>query len=924
MNKKLFLIDGHAMVYRAHYAFINRPLINSKGINTSAIAGFVRIVWDILKRYEPSHIGVCFDPEGPTFRHLQYEPYKANRDKQPEDISIAIPIIKDIMDGFQIPVFEVSGFEADDVIGTLAKKAEEKGFEVFMVTPDKDYGQLVSEKIFMYKPGRQGEEEILGVDEILKKWEIKRIDQVIDMLGIQGDSVDNIPGVRGIGPKGAVKLLDLYDNLEGIYEHLDEIKGATKSKLENARKEALLSKDLATIKTDVPLTFDLTDLQRSPMNKEKLSGLFKELEFRTIARTILSETQQPGVQQSLFDDQVPKTEGKKEQKAYSIAKHSYETAKKDYHLVDTHEGMRKLVDELKASDSFCFDTETTSLDPSRAELVGIAFSARANLAYYVPVPKEKDKMDEIVSIFRPLLENERIVKVGQNIKYDIQILKWHGVDVRGPFFDTMIAHYLLEPDQRHKLDYLSETLLNYKMIPIEELIGKRGKKQLSMRDIDPRKVAEYAAEDADITYQLKELLETQIVEAGLQSVFEEIEMPLIPVLASMEYEGVRVDAEMLKNYSVKLAETIESIEKEIYDNAGLRFNIASPKQVGEVLFDRMKIPYRWRKTSSGQYSTSEEKLVELAKDHKMVYRILEYRKLQKLKNTYVDTLPELIHPATGRIHSSYNQARAATGRLSSERPNLQNIPIRDEAGREIRKAFKPADDEHILMAADYSQIELRLIAEMSGEEAMLEAFESGQDIHRTTAARVYQVPLDQVTSDQRRNAKTVNFSIIYGAGATNLSQQLNIKRAEAKTLIENYFKQYQGLKQYMDNTLDFARENGYVQTMLGRKRILRDINSRNGMMRSNAERMAINTPIQGTAADMIKKAMISIQKALSKNKYRSKMILQVHDELVFDVYKPELDELTKLVKDKMKNAIPGLKVPILVDVGTGQNWLEAH
>jgi DNA polymerase-1 len=926
MNKKLFLIDGHAMVYRAHYAFINRPLINSRGINTSAVAGFVRMVWDILKRYEPSHIGVCFDPDGPTFRHEQYEPYKANRDKQPEDISIAIPIIKELMDGFRIPVYEVPGFEADDVIGTLARQAERQGFEVYMVTPDKDYGQLVSDQIFMFKPGKQGEEEILGTKEIKEKWQITRIDQVIDMLGLQGDAVDNIPGVRGIGPKGAVRLLEQYGTLEGIYEHLDEIKGAVRNKLEEARSDAFTSRELATIRTDVPLTFDVDDLERSPMNKAKLADLFKELEFRTIATNILSESRQPGVQQSLFGEETPVVESKKEVagSSYSIAQHDYTSTEKDYRLVDTPAAVQAMVEEFSGAVEFCFDTETSALDPSRASLVGMAFSNRSGSGYYIPVPPKKSAADELLSIVRPLLENEKILKIGQNIKYDILVMKWHGVEVKGPFFDTMIAHYLLEPDQRHKLDYLSETLLNYKMIPIEDLIGKRGKKQGSMRDIDPARVAVYAAEDADVTYQLKLLLGKKLVEAGLQSVFEEIEMPLVPVLASMEYEGVKVDAGMLREYSKELAKTLDRIEREIYDLAGVRFNIASPKQVGEVLFDRLKIPYRWRKTGSGQYSTSEEKLAELSVENEIVSRILEFRKLQKLKNTYVDTLPELIHPVTGRIHTSYNQARAATGRLSSEKPNLQNIPIRDEAGREIRKAFKPADGEHILMAADYSQIELRLIAEMSGERAMLEAFESGQDIHRATAARVYGVPLDQVSPAQRRNAKTVNFSIIYGAGATNLSQQLNIRREEAKTLIGNYFQQYQGLKQYMDSTLEFARENGYVQTMLGRKRILRDINSRNGMMRSNAERMAINTPIQGTAADMIKMAMIGIQRSLVDGNFRSRMILQVHDELVFDVYKPELEKLIIMVKDRMRNAIKGLKVPILVDAGTGENWLEAH
>lgn len=921
--KKLFLIDGHAMVYRAHYAFINRPLINSKGINTSAIAGFVRTLWDIIKRYDPSHLAVCFDPEGPTFRHEAYEPYKANRDKQPEDITIAIPIIKEILKGFGVPVYELPGFEADDVIGTLAKKAEKEGFEVYMVTPDKDYGQLVSDKVFMFKPDKQGQEEILGVPEILDKWQIERIDQVIDMLGIQGDSVDNIPGVRGIGPKGAVKLLADFGSVEGIYQNLDKIKGSTHTKLSDGRQEALLSKQLATIKIDVPVELDEQGLKRSMMDKNSLRSIFKELEFRTIAKTILDEPSKAGVQQSLFGDtEIPVVQ--KPEKEYSIAKNSLENTDKRYHFVNDESKMKDLAAILLETPEFCFDTETSELDPNRANLVGLSFSFKKNEAYYIPVPKDHNEALKILSYFKKPLEQPGILKIGQNIKYDLSILKWYGIEVAGPYFDTMIAHYLLEPDQRHKLDYLSETLLGYKMIPIEDLIGKRGNKQLSMRTIDPEKVSDYAAEDADITFQLKEFLAEEIRKNDLGKVMDEIEMPLIPVLASMEYEGVRVDDGFLNEYSGVLQQKIDEIEKSIYQAAGVRFNISSPKQVGEVLFDRLKIPNRWKKTSSGQYSTSEEKLTELSYEHEIVASIMEFRKLNKLKNTYVDTLPLLINPKTGRIHSSYNQARAATGRLSSEKPNLQNIPIRDEAGREIRKAFKPADEDHLLLAADYSQIELRLIAEMSGEEAMLEAFQKGLDIHMATAARVYGVPLEEVTAEQRRNAKTVNFSIIYGAGATNLSQQLKIKRVEATELIKNYFEQYNGLKKYMDETLVFAREKGYVKTMLGRKRILRDINSRNGMMRSNSERMAINTPIQGTAADMIKIAMIHIHEALKKSGFKSKMILQVHDELVFDVYKPELESIRSLAEELMKNAIPGLKVPILVESGTGENWLEAH
>lgn len=920
--QKLFLIDGHAMIYRAHYAFINRPLINSKGINTSAVAGFVRTLWDILKRFQPTHIGVCFDPHGDTFRHEFFPEYKANRDKQPEDITIAIPIVKEILAGFRIPVFEVAGYEADDIIGTLAKKAEARGFEVYMVTPDKDYGQLVSEKIFMLKPGKQGEEEILGESEILQKWEISRIDQVIDMLSLQGDSVDNIPGVKGIGPKAAIDLLQKYDTLEGIYAQLDQEKGSRKEKLLADRENAFLSKKLARIEIDAPIDFDPESLIIEPMNKPVLKKIFTELEFRTLAKSILDEPLVAGKQQSLFGDETPVAVQPATEK-YTIARKNIENTRKNYVLLETPEQIKDLIAELSASKEFCFDTETSALDPNDTTLVGIAFSMAKDTGFYIPIPEDIQDALAILEPFKPLLESDKYLKIGQNIKYDLLVLKWYGIEVAGPYFDTMIAHYLLEPDQRHKLDHLSETLLGYHMVPIEDLIGS-GKNQGSMRDVKVEKAAKYAAEDADITFQLKQLFDMELKEQNLLDVFNNIEMPLIPVLARMEFQGVRIDPGFLKTYSIELTDKIKDIEKSIYQTAGVRFNIDSPKQVGEVLFLRLKIPYRWRMTSTGQYSTNEEKLAELATEHSVVAEILEYRKLQKLKNTYIDTLPQLVNKKTGRVHSSYNQARAATGRLSSEKPNLQNIPVRDEAGREIRKAFQPADDEHILLAADYSQIELRLIAEMSGDHEMLDAFQKGLDIHRATAAKVYNVSLDDVSSDQRRNAKTVNFSIIYGAGATNLSQQLKINRNEAKILIENYFARYSGLKKYMDDILDFARGNNYVLTRMGRKRWLRDINSGNGMMRSNAERMAINTPIQGTAADMIKLAMIRIDQAFREQKLKSHMIMQVHDELVFDVYKPELDTVREIVTENMKHAIPGLRVPILVDTGTGENWLQAH
>ena len=886
-KKKLFLLDGHALVYRAHYAFINRPLINSKGINTSAITGFVRFLWDVLKNQGASHVAVAFDPPGPTFRHNDYPEYKANREAQPEDIQIALPYIQKIVEAFNIPIMSVPSYEADDVIGTVSKQAEKQGFEVYMVTPDKDFAQLVSDKIKIYKPSRQGNGvDILGVEEVLEKWDIERVDQVIDVLGMQGDSVDNIPGIPGIGAKTAVKLLKQFGSLEGVLDNIDKLKGKQKENVFNFAEQGKKSKWLATIKTDAPIEFNADRYIVEPYNREALTELFKELEFRTLADSILGSPEL--VQGDLFGSSEAKEDAKPSAGTddYAIGEQNIENTEHDYSFVDSRTDMQALAQTLSAQSLFSFDTETTGIDANQAELVGMSFSYEHHKGYYVPVPENKEQALEVVAIFKDILENESILKIGQNIKYDILMMKWYGVDVKGNFFDTMIAHYLLEPDLRHKLDYISESLLNYKMVPIENLIGKRGKNQLSMRDVDPQKVSDYAAEDADVTLQVFSELQTQLKVTELEDLFHTIETPLINVLAQMEYEGVRIDGDFLNGYSKKLETLILDEEKAIYEVAGVRFNIASPKQVGEVLFDKLKIPYRWRKTNSGQYSTDVEKLNELASEHDIVNKILEYRKYSKLKSTYVDALPLMINPKTGRVHSNFNQARAATGRLSSENPNLQNIPIKDEAGREIRKAFIPRDEDHILLAADYSQIELRLIAEISGDDFMLEAFHEGRDFHRATAAKVYKVEFDEVTPEQRRNAKTVNFSIIYGAGATNLSRQLNIRRAEAKALIDNYFEQFKGLKAYMNDTVDFAREHGYVKTLGGRKRILRDINSRNGLARSNAERMAINTPIQGSAADMIKLAMIRIHKLLAEKPFKTKMIMQVHDELVFDVYKP--------------------------------------
>ncbi len=931
-EKTLFLLDGHALVYRAHFAFINRPLINSKGMNVSAITGFTRSLWEVLQKQKPSHIAVAFDLSGPTFRHEMYEPYKANRDAQPEDITASLPYIEQMVRAFNIPIVTSEGFEADDVICTLAKQAEKEGFKVYMMTPDKDFAQAVSENIFMYKPGRKGGEvEILGVPEVLEKWDIKNVFQVIDMLGLQGDSVDNIPGVPGIGPKTAAKLLQQYDSIENLLTHTAEIKGKNRERLEEFAEQAILSKRLATIDCHVPIQFDAKRYEVEPFNKTALAELFKELEFRALAKSILGSNEstakvEAGTQGNLFGEaSTPKKLAvSKPLPDHSVADHSIETVAHDYQLVATDKQIADLIKKLEKQKSFCFDTETTGLDANLAELVGLAFSWKANEAYYVPVPADQHIANEIVSLFKPVLENEKIEKVGQNLKYDILVLKKYGIEVAGNYFDTMIAHYLCEPDLRHKLDYLTESYLKYKMVPIERLIGKRGKNQLSMREIEVEKVKEYAGEDADLTWQLKAVFEVMLKENASYKLFQELEMPLIDVLAEMEHAGVRINPEFLEKYSKVLGRQIKERELEVYEMAGKKFNIASPKQVGEVLFESMKIPYRWRKTSSGQYSTNETILSELAVDHDIVNKILEFRKLSKLKSTYVDALPQLVNPKTQRVHSSFNQARAATGRLSSENPNLQNIPIRDEAGREIRKAFEPRDQDYILLAADYSQIELRLIAEISGDEAMLEAFQNGQDIHRATAARVYEVAYEEVTADQRRNAKTVNFSIIYGAGATNLSRQLGIPRSESTKLIGQYFKQYHGLKNYMDKTVEFARANGYVVTLLGRRRYLRDINSRNSLARSNSERIAINTPIQGTAADMIKVAMINIHKILKQGNYKTKMIMQVHDELVFDVYRPELETLKPLIEKEMREAMPDLKVPILVGMDTGENWLEAH
>ena len=933
-QKKLFLLDGHALVYRAHFAFIARPLINSKGVNTSAITGFTRTLWDLLRTEQPTHIAVAFDPPTPTFRHEIYEAYKANREEQPEDIAIALPWIEKIVKAFRIPVVMLNGYEADDVIGTLAKKAEREGYTVYMVTPDKDYGQLVSPNVYIYKPSRQGNGvEILGEKEILDTWQIKQVDQVRDLLGLQGDSVDNIPGVPGIGPKTAAQLLQEFDTVEGIIANVALIKGKNRERIEQYAEQALLSKHLATIHVDLPIEFDERALQLDPIDAEALSEIFRELEFRSLARQILGEEAeatlpsppQPGQQGNLFDVPHPTTAKTQVPPVpHAIADRHIGNTPHHYHLVEDIPAMQALLKRLLAEKEVCFDTETTDIDPNRADLVGFSFAVRANEAWYVPIPDDRAQAQAIVDVFRPLFIHPGILKIGQNIKYDAIVLKWYGVPLEGAYFDTMVAHYLIEPELRHNMDYLAETYLKYAPVSIETLIGKKGPGQRTMRDAPLEEVKEYAAEDADITWQLKHVLAPKLEKEGLNLLYHDLEAPLIKVLADMEYEGIRIDSGYLQEYSKELDKDIQAVEQEVYAKAGIRFNIASPKQVGEVLFERMKIPYSGAKTKTGQYVTNEEKLAELASEAPLAADILRHRGLTKLKSTYVDALPRMVNPRTGRVHSSFNQALAATGRLSSNNPNLQNIPIRTEDGAKVRKAFVPRDEHHVLLSADYSQIELRLIAEISGDEAMLEAFRLEQDIHRATAARVFGVPFDEVGKEQRYRAKTVNFSIIYGAGATNLSRQLGIKRQEAKELIEAYFREYQGLKGYMERVVEEARSKGYVTTLMGRRRYLRDIHSKSSLERSNAERMAVNTPIQGSAADMVKAAMVRIHEEILSRGWKSRLILQVHDELVFDVPVEEAEYLKPVVVMHMQQALPTLKVPILVETGIGQKWVEAQ
>jgi len=934
-EKKLFLFDAFALIYRAYFAFAKNPRINSKGQDTSAVLGLVNTLMDVQMKEQPTHWAICFDTSEPTERHIEYKEYKAQREAMPEGISTALPYIFKLMEALNIPVIAKPGFEADDVIGTLAKKAEKEGFVTYMMTPDKDFAQLVSDNIYMYRPPRMGNgAEIWGIPEVLKKFEINRIDQVIDYLGMMGDASDNIPGIPGVGDKTAKKLLALYDNMTGLYQHTYELKGKQKEKVEANKDLAFLSKKLATININVPVEFNSDDLVRKEMNKDAVRDLFEELEFRRLAERWFGKglpKPTDGGEEGSAKVKPSKTgqidlfaaEASVGQKSlFDSSYKTIETTKVNYKLVDNISDCYALVEKLMILKSFAFDTETSSLNALEAEIVGLSFSYKAREAYYVPTSTNPKERDEILAVFKPLFENERIEKVGQNIKYDYHILANYGIELKGRFFDTMIAHYLLQADMRHNMTVLAETYLNYSPIKIETIIGK-GKAQLNMRDLPAIKIKKYACEDADITWQLKTVFEPLLKEDDLISLFRKIEMPLVSVLAKMERQGINLDRDSLQIFSKELESAVKEIQDEIFDDAGTEFNISSPKQLGEILFDHLKIDDKAKKTKTGQYSTSEEVLSKLKKKHPIVEKVLTFRSLQKLRSTYVDALPGLINTNTQRIHTSFNQAVAATGRLSSNNPNLQNIPIRTERGREVRKAFIPRDDNHILLAADYSQVELRLIAEMSKDTVMVEAFQQGLDIHATTASKVFNVPLKEVTREMRSNAKTVNFGIIYGVSAFGLSQQSSLSRKEAAEIIKNYFATYPKLKEYMDANIAFAREHGYVKTIMNRKRRLKDINSRNGVVRGHAERNAINTPIQGSAADIIKLAMIKIQTEIDVLGLQSKMLLQVHDELVFDVLKTELPMLKKLIKETMEGVLDSI-VPLVVDIDVGKSWLEAH
>ena len=932
--KKLFLLDGMALIYRAHFALSKNPRFTSTGVNTSAVMGFTNTLLEVLKKEKPTHIAVVFDTEAPTERHTDFEAYKAHREAMPEDLSKALPYIFKLIEGFNIPVITKDGFEADDIIGTLAKEGERQGFQVYCMTPDKDFAQLVSENIFIYKPARMGNEmEILGVKEVLVKWEIENVLQVIDILGLWGDAVDNIPGIPGIGEKTAKLLIKQYGSMENIIANSHELKGKQRENVENFAEQGLISKKLATIILNVPVEFDEAKLLLEAPSRELLEPLFAELEFRTIGKRVFGEdfsvndATSATKQQDLFGNSVAvKRKDFTDQPSLfdtPIDAKNISNTPHEYFLIDTPEKRKELIDLLLNQPSISFDTETTGTDANLADLVGLSFAIKVGEAYYIPVPEDGNEAQAIVEEFRAVLENENIVKIGQNIKYDMLVLKWYDVQVKGKLFDTMLAHYLIDPDTRHNMDVLSENYLGYTPISITTLIGAKGKNQGTMRDVPVENVVDYAAEDADVTLQLANVFEPLLKEKNAIKLAEEIENPLIYVLADIEKEGVKIDIETLQAYSIELQTEITKAEQSVYEKAGLKFNLASPKQLGEVLFDHLKLDPKAKKTKTGQYQTGEDVLTLLASKSDIVQDILDFRQLQKLKSTYVDALPLLVNPKTGRVHTSFNQAVAATGRLSSNNPNLQNIPIRTERGREVRKAFIARDEDHILLSADYSQIELRIIAEISKEENMLDAFNKGIDIHTATAARVYGINIEEVDSTQRRNAKAVNFGIIYGQSAFGLSQNLNIPRKEAAEIIEQYFTQYPGIKRYMTDTMNFARENGFVETIMGRRRYLRDINSANMTVRGYAERNAINAPIQGSAADLIKIAMINIHKDMKAQNLGSKMTMQVHDELVFDVLKTEVEQMKAIITHRMKTAIK-TEVPIEIEIGEGANWLAAH
>ncbi|OLY90911.1 DNA polymerase I [Cnuella takakiae] len=944
-EKKLFLLDAMALVFRAYYALIRSPRITSKGKNTNAQFGFTNTIIELINNQKPTHMAVCFEGGEPVGRTSDFAEYKANRQEAPEDIKASLPDIRRILAALNIPMIDSEGFEADDVIGTLSKQAAALGYEVYMVTPDKDYGQLVSDKVKIYKPGYQGGDvEIMGPEEVCGKWGIENVDQVIDMLGLMGDAVDNIPGIPGVGQKTAAKLIAEYGSVENILAAADTIKGAMGEKIRAGRDSAIMSKKLATIITDVPVEFHEEDFRLKEWNKEALKEILIELEFRTVGKRLLGEEltptptgkeQKSGSQPSLFDtgnnesseSNSPSTGGGggEADRSWDGPVQTIADVPHNYELVESEGEFAALMDVLNKTTEISFDTETTAIDANIAELVGLSFSVEAGTGYYVPVPASRAEAMQVLERFRPLFANPDKIWIGQNLKYDMLVLKWYDVELVGKKFDTMLAHYLIDPEGKRNMDLLAEKYLNYKPVSITELIGKKGKGQLTMRDVDVALVKDYAAEDADVTLQLKNVFAPQLKELDVQRVFDEVENPLAPVLVDMEFEGVKIDEQFLNDYSKLLEEDAHRHEEAVYEAAGVRFNLGSPKQLGEILFEHLKLDPKAKKTKTGQYATGEDVLGKLAAEHKIVDDILAYREYTKLRSTYVDSLPQLINPKTGRVHTTFAQAVAVTGRLSSNNPNLQNIPIRTERGREIRKAFIPRDEAHILVSADYSQIELRIVAALSGDPAMCEAFRSGKDVHTATASKVYNVPEEEVTKEMRYKAKSVNFGIVYGQGAFGLAENLRISRAEAKEIIDNYKKEFAGVTRYMDDMISFAKKHGYVQTVMGRKRWLRDINSANFTVRGFAERNAINSPIQGTAADMIKLAMVNVHKAFKQHNFKSRMVLQVHDELVFDVVKDELETVKPVILQAMQSAmeLPN-GIPVLAEVGEGKNWLEAH